>query len=71
MALHPLVPVENVDVERPALVGGAGNLSGQLLLAEIARNADELTRLHVRAEADDQVCEPAGQVGVVAHRAGD
>ena len=71
LALDPLVPVEDVDVAGSALVRGAGDLAGQLLLAEIARDADELARLHVRAEADDQVGEPPGQVGVVAHRAGD
>ena len=63
--------VEDVDVAGAALVGGAGDLARQFLLAEVARDADQLARLHVRAEADDQVGEPAGQVGVVAHRAGD
>ena len=71
LPLHQLVPVEDVDVARAALVGGAGDLAGQLLLAEVARDADELAGLHVRAEADDQVGEPAGQVGVVVHRAGE
>ena len=33
LALDPLVEVEDVDVQRPALVAGAGDFPGQLLLA--------------------------------------
>ena len=71
LPLHPGVGVEDVDVARTALVRGAGDLAGQILLAEVARDPDELARLHVGAEADDQVGETSRQVGVVAHRAGD
>ena len=44
------------------LVGGARDLARQLLLADVARDADELARLDVGAEADDQVGEASGQV---------
>ncbi len=71
LALDPVIPVEHVDVAGAALVGGPRDLAGQLLLAEVARHSDELTRLDVGAEADDQIGEPACPVAVVAHSAGD
>ena len=40
LALHPLVGVPDVDEPSAALVGGAGDLACQLLLAEVARDAD-------------------------------
>jgi hypothetical protein len=71
LPLHPLVGVEHVDVTSAPRIGGAGDLPGQLLLADIRGDADELAGLDVRPEADDQVGEPCGQVGVVAHRAAE
>ena len=58
---------QDVDPARAALVGGARDLARQLLLARVRRDADDLARLDVRAVADDQVGEAAGQVGVVVH----
>ena len=69
LALEPLVEVDDVDERGAALVGGACDLAGQLLLADEARHADELARLHVGAEADDEVGEPAREIVVVLHRA--
>ena len=50
LALQPLVEVEDVDVLRAPLVGGARDPAGDVLLADVARDRDELTRLDVRAE---------------------
>ena len=63
--LQPLIRVDDVDVAGAPLVGGARDLVRQLLLAEVARHTHELARLHVRAEADDQVGEAPGDVGMV------
>ncbi len=67
LALEPLVEVEDVDERGTALVGGPSDLAGQLLLPDVARDADELTGLHVGAEADDEVGEPAREIVVVVH----
>ena len=64
LPLQPLIGVDDVDVVGASLVGGAGDLARQLLLADVARHADELPGLHVGAEADDQVGEAPGEVGV-------
>src|SRR4026207_2545426 len=50
LALQPLVEVEDVHVLRTALVGGACDSRGDVLLADVARDRDELTGLDVRAE---------------------
>ena len=68
LALDPLIGVPDVDELGAALVGGSRDLAGQLLLADVARDAEQLAGLNVRPELHDQVGEPAGQVGVVAHR---
>ena len=44
LALDPLIPVEDVDVAGSALVRRSGDLARQLLLAGVARDADELAR---------------------------
>ena len=49
-ALEPLIEVEDVDVLRAALVGGARDPARQLFLPDVARDRDELPRLDVRAE---------------------
>ncbi len=71
LALDPLVGVPDVDELGTTLVGGSRDLAGQFLLADVARDAEQLTRLNVGAELHDQIGEAAGQVGVVAHRAGE
>ena len=62
LALDPLVGVPDVDELGPALVGGSRDLAGQRLLADVARDAEQLAGLNVRPELHDQVGEPAGQV---------
>jgi hypothetical protein len=69
LALDPLVGVPDIDEAGATLVGGSRDLAGQRFLAEIARHAEQLTRLDVGAESDDQIGEPSGQIGVVTHRA--
>ena len=49
------VVVAHVDELRAALVRPRGDGSGKLLLAEVGRKVDDLPRLHVRAEVDDQL----------------
>ena len=67
LALEPLVEVEDVDERGTALVRGPRDLAGQLLLPDVARHADELARLHVGAEADDEVGESTREIVVVVH----
>ena len=50
LALHPLVEVDDVDVLRAALVRGASDAARDVLLADVARDRDELAGLDVRAE---------------------
>ena len=49
-ALDPPVEVEDVDVLGPAFVGTTRDLPGDLFLADLTRDRDELTGLDVRAE---------------------
>ena len=67
LALEQLIEVEDVDERGTALVGGPCDLAGQPLLPDVARDADELARLHVGAEADHEVGEPAREIVVVVH----
>jgi hypothetical protein len=67
LALQPLVEVEDVDPARASLVRRPGDLTGQCLLPDVARHADDLAGLDIRAEADDEVGEAPRLVGEVAH----
>ena len=71
LALDPLVRVPDVDELGTTRVGGSRDLAGQFLLADVARDAEQLTRLNVGPELHDQIGKAAGQVGVVAHRVGE
>ena len=70
LPFHPRIEVENVDVARPALVSRVGHGAGQLLLAGVGGDGDDLARLYVRSETDREVGELPGLVGEVAHRRG-
>jgi hypothetical protein len=51
-------------------VGGARDRARQVLHAQVRGDADELSRLDVRAEADEQVGESLEVSGAVAHPRG-
>ncbi len=68
--LDELVPPEDVDVLRASLVGRAGDSTRRVLHPEVGGNSEDLTRLQVRAEADEEVGQAVYVCGVVAHRAG-
>ncbi len=70
LALHPRVERDHVYPAGAALVRGARDLPRQHLFARVGRDPHDLARLDVRAEADDEVGEPARQVGDVPHDAG-
>ena len=48
-ALQPRVEVGDVDVESAPLVGCSGDRAGQLFLAELGGDADDLAPLNVGA----------------------
>ena len=60
LALQPLIEVEDVDELRAAFVRRARDLAREHLLADVARDRDELPRLDVRAE-DRELGEPVGE----------
>src|SRR5262249_52355506 len=67
LALEPLVEVDDVDVPRAPLVCEARDLAGQLLLADVAGDCDELARLDVRT-AHRQVGELRRPLPALTHR---
>ena len=71
LALDELVPPEDVDVLRPPLVAGARDRVRELLHPVIRGDAEDLARLDVRAEADEQIGEAVDVLGAVAHGAAE
>ena len=69
LAFHPGVERDDIDPARTPLVRRSRDLARELLLAGVGRDPDDLARLHVRPEADDEVGEAAREVRVVVHRA--
>ena len=67
LALHPRVEGDDVDAARAPLVRGTCDLARERLLAGVGRDADDLAGLDVRAVSDDEVGEPARELGVVVH----
>ena len=68
--LDELVPPEDVDVLRASLVARAGNGARRVLHPEVGGDSEDLTRLEVRAEADQEIGEAVDILRVVAHGAG-
>ena len=67
LPLEQLVEIEDIDERGTALVRGPRDIAGDPLLPDVARHADELTRLHVGAEADHEVGESPREIVVVVH----
>ena len=67
-APHPRVEPVRVDELRPAPVRGGRDLVHERALLEVGAHLDDLARLHVRAEADDQVGVPRENGRVDARR---
>jgi hypothetical protein len=70
------VEVADVDELRAELIGSPGDGASQLLLADVTCELDDLTRLDVGAERDQEVSEPLqprarAQACLVERRAGD
>ena len=59
LAFHPGVERDDVDPARAPLVRRSRDLARELLLAGVGRDPDDLARLYVRPEADDEVGEAA------------
>ena len=70
LALNERIPPEDVDVLRASLVGGARDRTCAFLHAEVCGHAEDLPRLEIAAEADEQVGEALDIGGAVAHRGG-
>ena len=70
LALYLQVEVADVDEFRPGAVGRSGDRAAQRLLPRLTTHADDLARLHVGPEADDEIGEPLEQAVVDGgHRA--
>ncbi len=67
LPLDELVPPEDVDVLRAPLVAGARHGVGDVLHPVVRGDAQDLARLDVRAEADEEIGEAVHVLRTVAH----